>query len=109
MLRDIACAAFVGTGLVLASVSAAGANPASSDADRLNRPPSDAASLNPICRPWPPFGTLCTAGLGAGEDGGSAGRVDLEAAGVPEPRIELARGFGCIYTDWAGTGYGVPC
>jgi hypothetical protein len=99
MLRDIACAAFVGTGLILASVSAAGAN--SSEADQLDRSPSRAgaeASLNPICRPWPPFGTLCTADSRAGED-----RVD------PEPRVELARGFGCIYTDWAGTGYGIPC
>jgi hypothetical protein len=120
MLRNIASAAFVGAGLLVASVSAAGAagfglpravplylsgHPGALD-DALTGT-SGQASLNPVCRPWPPFGYLCTAGSGSGDaDEMPAGRIPAANAA---PQIQLARGFGCIYTDWAGTGYGVPC
>jgi hypothetical protein len=141
MLRNIACAAVVGTGLI-ASASAAGAwgfypravplhlSPLSgSDARTLDGAPAgtEQASLKPVCRPWPPFGNLCTASSGS-DAGMPAGRSGLNTAGsdrgtaagdpngvlsrlgaAAESRIRLARGFGCPYTDWAGTGYGIPC
>jgi len=60
---------------------------------------TEQASLNPVCRPWPPFGMLCTAG--GWPDGTPSIRNPEE--------VRLAGRFGCPYTDWAGTGYGIPC
>jgi hypothetical protein len=99
MLRNIAYSALVGTGLIIASVSVAGAwgfgfypravpfylypiGGFSSDSQKLDDSPADKieeASLNPICRPWPPFGYLCTASSGADET--PTDQTDLNFAG----------------------------